>query len=151
MCLPPADATPIRFSVGYSTGVLDALLTSLGIGYERVHASIWKRQMGLFKMGKPGSMALAQQLLPQAAGDLRSGRQGAPRSTKGVARVFAIMWLMPIGSCIPTIFRRKKDHGRAEALLIATWALGCRAEAAAAAARSVPGSDVPDPAQAPWD
>lgn len=57
--------------------MLDALLTSLGIGYERVHASIWKRQMGLFKMGKPGSMALAQQLLPQAAGDLRSGRQGA--------------------------------------------------------------------------
>lgn len=25
--------------------------------------------------------------------------------------------------------RRKKDHGRAEALLIAAWALGCRVEA----------------------
>lgn len=29
--------------------------------------------------------------------------------------------------------RRKKDHGRAEALLIAAWSLGCRAQAVAVA------------------
>lgn len=62
---------PPRFNIGYSTGMLDGILTSLDIPCTRIHAAIWKRQLGLFKKGKPGSMALAHQLLPAAAPFLR--------------------------------------------------------------------------------
>lgn len=85
------------YGIGFSTGALSALLVSQKIPYQRVNASAWKRQLGLYKLGKPGSMALAKQLFPMAA---------------------------------EKYLKRKKDHGRAEALLIAAWALGVRATAA---------------------
>ncbi|RMZ52445.1 hypothetical protein APUTEX25_000024 [Auxenochlorella protothecoides] len=97
------------FNIGYSTGMLDGILTSLDIPCTRIHAAIWKRQLGLFKKGKPGSMALAHQLLPAAAPFLRRA------------------WNDRV------VVKRKKDHGRAEALLIAAWSLGCRAQAVAVA------------------
>lgn len=53
--------------------MLDGILTALDIPYTRIHAAVWKRQLGLFKKGKPGSMALAHQLLPDAAPLLRQG------------------------------------------------------------------------------
>lgn len=82
------------YGIGFSTGMLSGLLTAHNIPYQRVNAAVWKRQMGLFRLGKEGSLALAHQLFPAAAA---------------------------------VSLKRKKDHGRAEALLIAAWALGIRA------------------------
>ncbi|GAB4819483.1 hypothetical protein N2152v2_006529 [Parachlorella kessleri] len=80
------------YGMGFSFGLLQGLLTAQGIRYQRVDASAWKRHLGLFRLGKDGSLSLARQLFPQAEAFLR----------------------------------RKKDHGRAEALLIAAWGLGVR-------------------------
>lgn len=80
------------YGMGFSFGLLTGILTAQGIPYRRVEASGWKRHMGLWRLGKDGSLALARQLFPQAG----------------------------------HLLRRKKDHGRAEALLIAAWGLGVR-------------------------
>ena len=80
---------------GFSTGLLTGLLLSKRIEYHRVQPVNWKRDMGLYKQGKEGSLDLARYLFPQIS---------------------------------KTHLARKKDHGRAEALLLAAWALGIRAE-----------------------
>lgn len=83
------------YGSGYGTGLFMGMLMSRNIPCVKVSAAAWKRQLGLTKAGKEGSLALARALFPAAA---------------------------------TTYLRRKKDHGRAEALLIAAWALGLRAE-----------------------
>jgi hypothetical protein len=123
------------YGIGFSTGLFSALLASLGLPYQRVSAVAWKRQMGLFRQGKEGSRALAAQLFPDAAERyLRCG--GGPRlcsfdficrevpqhDSIAHATQCGVVTRFQVASC-----RRKKDHGRAEALLIAAWALGVRA------------------------
>eukprot|EP00887_Chlorella_sp_A99_P007832 scaffold20.g7832.t1 len=53
---------------GFAMGLLHGLLVVMGVPYVRVHASTWKRQMGLYKQGKEGSLALASQAFPALAG-----------------------------------------------------------------------------------
>lgn len=57
--------------MGFSFGLLTGILTAQGIPYRRVEASGWKRHMGLWRLGKDGSLALARQLFPQAGHLLR--------------------------------------------------------------------------------
>ncbi len=57
--------------MGFSFGLLQGLLTAQGIRYQRVDASAWKRHLGLFRLGKDGSLSLARQLFPQAEAFLR--------------------------------------------------------------------------------
>lgn len=57
--------------MGYSSGLLTGLLTSQGVPYQRVDAASWKRHLGLYRLGKEGSLALARQLFPQALDSLK--------------------------------------------------------------------------------
>ena len=52
---------------GFATGLLTGVFMSKEVPFQRVPAVLWKRQMGLNKLGKEGSLALARQLFPQAA------------------------------------------------------------------------------------
>lgn len=40
------------------------------VPYQRVHSSVWKKQMGLYRQGKEGSLALARQAFPAVAATL---------------------------------------------------------------------------------
>ena len=75
--------------------MLDGVFQTMGVTYERVLVSSWKKELGLNKLGKPGSLALARELFVEQR---------------------------------DVYLTRKKDHGRAESLLIGAWALGLRRE-----------------------
>lgn len=79
-----------RFNIGYSTGMFDSLLTSLDIPYTRVNAAVWKRQMGLFKKGKPGSMALAPLVMPASRSFLTCVGRGQGRTWQSAGRRAAL-------------------------------------------------------------
>mmetsp|Transcript_5436 Transcript_5436/g.10688 ORF Transcript_5436/g.10688 Transcript_5436/m.10688 type:complete len:262 (-) Transcript_5436:1211-1996(-) len=81
------------YDSGFASGMLYGIFHAMGIPYERVPVSSWKKDFMLTKLGKPGSMALARELFAQQSDEY---------------------------------LRRKKDHGRAESLLIGAWALGLR-------------------------
>jgi hypothetical protein len=83
------------YDSGYASGLLDGVFQTMGVTYERVLVSSWKRELGLYKLGKPGSLALARELFVEQH---------------------------------EAVLKRKKDHGRAESLLIGAWALGLRKE-----------------------
>lgn len=70
-------------------GIIQGCLAGVGLGFERVQPSVWKRKAGLLGKDKEGSRLLAIELYPAMADDLA----------------------------------RKKDHGRAEAILIARYSL----------------------------
>ena len=81
----PKQGVSSTFKTGYGYGVIIGVLASLGIPYETVTPSVWKRAMGLQGKDKDASRSLARCYWPDA----------------------------PLG--------RVKDHGRAEALLIAEY------------------------------
>ena len=81
----PKQGVSSTFKTGYGYGVIIGVLASLGIPYETVIPSVWKRAMGLQGKDKDASRALARCYWPEA----------------------------PLS--------RVKDHGRAEALLIAEY------------------------------
>lgn len=56
---------------GFATGMLTSMFIAQGIVFEKVPATLWKKQMGLNKLGKAGSLDLARQLFPQAGGYLK--------------------------------------------------------------------------------
>jgi len=51
---------------GFASGLLTGIFISHQLPYCLVSMA-WKRQMGLYRLGKEGSLALARQLFPQAA------------------------------------------------------------------------------------
>jgi len=81
------------YDSGYASGMLDGVFQTMGVTYERALVSSWKKELGLNKLGKPGSLALARELFVDQS---------------------------------ESVLKRKKDHGRAESLLIGAWALGLR-------------------------
>ena len=81
----PKQGVSSTFKTGYGYGVIIGVLASLGIPYETVTPSVWKRAMGLQGKDKDASRSLARCYWPDA----------------------------PLS--------RVKDHGRAEALLIAEY------------------------------
>ena len=81
------------YDSGYASGMLDGVFQAMGVTYERALVSSWKKELGLNKLGKPGSLALARELFVDQS---------------------------------ESMLKRKKDHGRAESLLIGAWALGLR-------------------------
>jgi len=81
------------YDSGYASGTLDGVFQTLGITYARALVSSWKKDLGLVKLGKAGSLALAKDLFIDQGDEY---------------------------------LKRKKDHGRAESLLIGAWALGLR-------------------------
>ncbi len=83
------------YDSGYASGLLEGVFQTMGVAYERVLVSSWKKELGLYKLGKPGSLALARELFVEQR---------------------------------EAVLKRKKDHGRAESLLIGAWALGLRKE-----------------------
>jgi hypothetical protein len=81
------------YDSGYASGTLDGVFQTMGVVYDRVPVASWKKDLGLIKLGKPGSLALAHEVF-------------VDHKNKYLTR--------------------KKDHGRAESLLIGAWALGLR-------------------------
>lgn len=55
------------YGSGFATGLITGLFVAQDIPFERISAASWKRSLGLTKMGKDGSLALARQLFPHAA------------------------------------------------------------------------------------
>ncbi|WIA34456.1 hypothetical protein OEZ86_012789 [Tetradesmus obliquus] len=96
----PTNGSLSTLAQGYSIGAWQAVLLALGFEVCSVHAKHWKKGLGLLKADKDDSRALAR-------------------------RLFA-----GVGQCQQHIISRKKDHGRAEALLIAAWGCGWGAEQA---------------------
>eukprot|EP00883_Tetradesmus_obliquus_P008600 jgi/Sobl393_1/19329/SZX76051.1 len=96
----PTNGSLSTLAQGYSIGAWQAVLLALGFEVCSVHAKHWKKGLGLLKADKDDSRALA-------------------------GRLFA-----GVGQCQQHIISRKKDHGRAEALLIAAWGCGWGAEQA---------------------
>ncbi len=56
--------TAYRVGVGY--GMLVGMLAGLGLPYEKVHPTVWKRAMGLLKKDKEDSRLKALGMFPQA-------------------------------------------------------------------------------------
>lgn len=81
------------YDSGFSSGMLHGIFDALGLTSERVPVSSWKKDLGLVKLGKPGSLELAKILFKEQK---------------------------------ELYLTRKKDHGRAESMLIGAWALGLR-------------------------
>jgi hypothetical protein len=83
-------------------------------------ATTWKRALGLKKQNKDASIALARHLLPTASMFLKYALcLGGSCCMHSAGGHHIHAW--PRHAC-----RRKKDHGRAEALLMAAWGLGIR-------------------------
>lgn len=102
VCVAVESSTPTHLSgkfawydSGFSSGMLHGIFEALSLPSQRVPVSSWKKDLGLVKLGKPGSLALARALF-------RTHKE--------------------------EYLRRKKDHGRAESMLIGAWALGVRPE-----------------------
>lgn len=55
------------YGSGYANGLLDGLFLTQDIVSERISAKLWKKGLGLTKLGKEGSLILARQAYPQAA------------------------------------------------------------------------------------
>jgi hypothetical protein len=55
------------YGIGFASGVLGGVMVAQGLPFQRVSAGAWKRQMGLLRQGKEGSLALAAQLFPDVA------------------------------------------------------------------------------------
>ena len=91
----PGQGVSSTFSTGYGFGLWIGILAALGISYTVVRPQTWKREM-----------------LRDMAGDTMSTGNG-----KAAARLRA-MQLFPSASDQLT---RVKDHGRADALLIAEY------------------------------
>lgn len=123
---PPMPSTP-----GFTVGAFHGLLRSAGVDLVPVSVATWKRDLGLVGQDKDGDRALAAAALPAAAGLVRCGAI-APwvlRGTEALARA-APRQLPAAVSPQTTTFpnpktnSRVKDHGRADALLIAAWGAG---------------------------
>ncbi len=83
----PRNGALTAFSQGYAMAVWQALCWVHTLPLRLVTPPVWKRQLGLQGKGKDASLALARQLFPSVADQLK----------------------------------RKKDDGRAEALLLTVW------------------------------
>ena len=50
------------YDSGFASGMLCGIFHTMNLPYERVAVSSWKKDLGLIKLGKPGSLALARSL-----------------------------------------------------------------------------------------
>jgi hypothetical protein len=50
------------YDSGFASGMLYGIFHTMNLPYERVAVSSWKKDLGLIKLGKPGSLALARSL-----------------------------------------------------------------------------------------
>jgi len=50
------------YDSGFASGILAGIFRAMEIPFERVPATVWKKELGLTKLGKPGSLALARYL-----------------------------------------------------------------------------------------
>ena len=50
------------YDSGFASGLLAGVFRAMEVPFERVPATVWKRELGLTKLGKPGSLALARYL-----------------------------------------------------------------------------------------
>lgn len=60
----PGQGVTSMFSFGQSYGFILGVLTALGIGYQLVPPTVWKREFGLLHTGKKGSVEVAKRLFP---------------------------------------------------------------------------------------
>ena len=81
----PGQGVASMFNFGMGYGIIQGVVSALGIPYELVTPQSWKKRAGLIGKDKDNARTMAQQLYPDA----------------------------PLG--------RKKDIGRADALLIARF------------------------------
>lgn len=89
----PGDGGTSAFRFGESSGKVKGILEALGIPYCRAIPAVWKRYYGLLK------------------------KAGEEKNDKDAARQLA---LVRFPSAAPWL-TRKKDDGRADALLLALW------------------------------
>jgi crossover junction endodeoxyribonuclease RuvC len=83
----PGQGVSSTFVIGFQYGALTGVLAALGLPFEVVDPSVWKRGLDLLGHDKNASRERAIELMPESS----------------------------------ALFSRKKDHGRAEAALIALW------------------------------
>jgi crossover junction endodeoxyribonuclease RuvC len=60
----PGQGVTSMFSFGQSYGFVWGVLTALGIGYQLVPPTLWKREFGLLHTEKQGSVDVAKRLFP---------------------------------------------------------------------------------------
>ena len=58
------------YDSGFSSGMLCGIFTSMNIEFERVPATVWKKDLGLTRQGKEGSLELARNLFKQEGIDI---------------------------------------------------------------------------------
>lgn len=107
---------------GINLGIWYGVLIGNHIDTELIFAGRWKRDLMLFRKSKDDSRCLAMSLFPASNEYLRYAqsitRTERSKATPNIELVshFFEFWAWIVLDC-----RRKKDHGRAEALLIAYW------------------------------
>ena len=60
----PGQGTVSMFSFGQSYGFILGVLSAFGIGYQLVPPATWKREYGILKAGKQGSVEVCKRLFP---------------------------------------------------------------------------------------
>ena len=102
-------------ATGFAYGVWRAALAAAGVPVLSVPAAAWKKDLGLLRQGKDASRDLAGAWLSEeAAGPSPSSSSSSGEEEEEEAQ----------GSSLTArggLLGRKRDHGRAEAALIALW------------------------------
>lgn len=88
----PAQGVSSVLSLGHTSGIIEGVVATLGLRYERVRAAVWKKAIGLPK-------------------------QPSQKAAKEIARSSAIRLYPSLAEQL----KRVADHNRAEALLIARY------------------------------
>ena len=108
-------------ATGFAYGVWRAALAASGVPVLSVPASAWKKDLGLLRQGKDASRELAGAWLSAEEAGEESGRASSSSSSSEEEDGESSA---PSGSALTAkggLLGRKRDHGRAEAALIALW------------------------------
>lgn len=115
----PTDGGPQAFGLGHAAGVIEGVLAAMGVAVELVPPAKWKADLGLtVKREKPPEGETPQQA--------RARRTAATAALKDASRGMAARFYPAMAG----EFARKKDDGRAEAVLVARWYSHRRGDAA---------------------
>eukprot|EP00899_Mesostigma_viride_P024690 jgi/Mesvir1/5405/Mv25557-RA.1 len=118
----PFDGSLSHVATGMGFGVWVGLLAAHGIDAQQVPATTWKRGMGLTKRatrGSKGSNGSDASMTEGKGADasVKEDRATAARRKKEESRALALAMFPELALAL----RRKKDHGRAEAVLLAAY------------------------------
>ena len=110
-------------ATGYAYGVWRAALAAAGVPVLSVPAAAWKKDLGLLKQGKDASRELAGAWLGGEEGGTTAAAAAAAATAAAAAEPSSTgeEGAPPSLTAKGGLLGRKRDHGRAEAALIALW------------------------------